>query len=967
MWEIPKILIVEDEPELYECIGMMIKRMGYEVLPPAVNGIEAIDITKSYNPDIILMDIGLEGNMDGIETAKHIKEISDVPVIYVSAHDDKGFFRRAKSSGPYSYLIKPINRRELQANIEMSLYKHKIGRDIKVNRAMAELSKMLIHTDPVSIDELAEQILQYAKQLTESTYGYVGFIDPDTGFLIIPTLTRDVWSMCNVTNKSIVFEKLGGLIGWVLDNKMSLLTNEPEKDPRKGRTPEGHIVITRLLSVPVLIGNKLIGQISVANSTHDYTESDLNVLERLADYYALALERKRVGDELKKYSQTLEQKVRMRTKELQSSNRLLEEEIITRKAAEQYLEKESQFSNLIIENMADGLSVCHAVDQYPFVRFTVWNNRMTEITGYKMEEINRLGWYQSMYPDRHIQTRAIQRMERMRKGDNIVAEEWEITRKDGAKRILSISTSILDSEDKSVHVLGLMQDITERKKAEGKLRRFSYVIEQSPVVVTITDTEGRIEYVNRMFIQVTGYSLDEVAGKTHRILKSGKTPPDVYESLWSNLIAGQQWQGEFCNRLKNGKEIYERATVFPLRDTDGKVTNYLKISRDITEQKRLEAELRQSQKMEAIGQLAGGIAHDFNNILSAIKNYAFLLRKRLKDDELLLSFVNHIFSSTDKAANLTQGLLAFSRKQVINPKPINLTLVIADLEKLLKRLIREDIELRVILHHAGITVNADNVQIEMALMNLVTNAMDAMLKGGTLLIEADIIQIDKDFIDRHNYGIAGPYARITVSDNGVGMDESTRERIFEPFFTTKELGKGTGLGLATVYGIVKQHDGYIYVYSELDSGTTFTILLPLVNTAIEQLPNVELTKARGGSEIILLAEDDTEMRIGTKVVLEEAGYKVIEAADGIDAIKKFEESITEIDLVLLDVVMPKANGKVVYNHIKNTGSSAKIIFVSGYPYEMINNKGILEQLGTYLQKPVRPDDLLNKIREVLDE
>ncbi|MBF0317716.1 MAG: PAS domain S-box protein [Nitrospirae bacterium] len=1106
-----KILIVEDEPAEFDGMSMILKRMGYEVLPPATTGIEAIESVKDNAPDLILMDITLRGEMDGIETAILIREISDASVIYLSAHSDEDTLERAKTSGTHSYIKKPVNARELKINIEMAIYKHRIdreirdktarledlnyqllqseqryrsivdnigigiavigtgmevlslnqkmrewfpdinvsekplcytsfntppgscvcvycpvilsfkdgevhhsttetpttggvrnfrivagplktesgsvyavieiveditgqvnaqrhlNRDLQLNRAMAEVSKVLMQSDLISINEISELILHHAKTLTDSAYGYVGYIDIETGFFVVPTLTTDIWDKCNVQDKRIVFEKLGGLVGWVLDNKEPLLTNEPEKDHRSVGTPRGHIPVTRLLSVPALLGNKLVGQLSVANSGRDYTELDLDVLVRLANYYALAIQRKSSDDELRRYSQSLEDEVKRRTTELTTSNRLLEDEIIARKKTESELKKESLFSSLIIENINDGLCVCHSVAQYPFVRFTVWNQHMSDITGYTMEEINRLGWYQSMYHDPRVQSRAIQRMLCMRIGDNLVTERWEVTCKDGEKKLLAISTSLIYDVDGSAHVLALMQDITQTKRAEDDLRRAAYVIEQSPNMVVITDTNANIEYVNKMFIEVTGYKANEVIGKNPGILKSGKTPPEVYTDMWSKLTAGKQWQGELCNRLKDATEIWELAKVFPLRDADGNVTNYLKISEDITDKKRLESEFRHSQKMEAVGQLAGGVAHDFNNILSAIKNYAYLLKKRLKDNEQLMDFVDHIFSSTDKATYLTQSLLTFSRKQMINLRPISLSGVITGAKKLFERLIREDIDLQVLLCDPDVMIDADAVQMEMALINLVNNAMDAMPEGGALTIKADITSIDTDFIAAHNYGTVGMYARVVVSDSGVGMNPATRERIFDPFFTTKEVGKGTGLGLATVYGIVKQHKGYISVYSEPGTGSTFTILLPLLNEATEEAAIIIKPRPGGGRETILLAEDNNEMRNSTRILLQEAGYNVIEAVDGIDAMSKFDENISEIALVLLDVVMPRANGKVVYEHIKETGSTIRVIFLSGYSYEIIKKKDILEQIEAYLQKPVRPDILLNKIREVLDQ
>ncbi|MBF0487596.1 MAG: PAS domain S-box protein [Nitrospirae bacterium] len=632
------------------------------------------------------------------------------------------------------------------------------------------------------------------------------------------------------------------------------------------------------------------------------------------------------------------------------------------------LKRENQFGSLIMENVTDGLAVSYVMEHDPFMIFTVWNRQMTGITGYTMGEINRIGWYNGLFPHPQQQQRIRQRMNGVRVGHDLVDETWEIASKYGEKKLISISTSLIQGDEGTLHILALVQDITKKKKAENDLIRASSVIQQSPITVVITDTTGAIEYVNKKFTDVAGYTLDEVMGKNTRILKSGKTPDDVYKKLWNKITTGKQWQGELRNKIKDGTEIWENVRVLPLRDSDGKVTHYVRLSEDITDLRRLESELRQSQKMEAIGQLAGGVAHDFNNILSTIKNYAYILKTSLnKDEQQLLNFVDCIQSSTDKAAYLTQSLLGFSRKLMVNLRPVNLIAVVSGIRNLFESFVREDINVQFLLSSSEIMVSADSVQIEMVLINLVNNAMDAMPKGGALTIKADITTIDRSFVSRHNYGVVGEYARICISDTGQGMDQATRERIFEPFFTTKEVGKGTGLGLATVYGIVKQHNGYINVYSEVGVGSTFTILMPMVESTEETDKIVKPAPIRGSGETILLAEDNEEMRNSISTILQRAGYQVIEAVDGIDAIVKFDDNSSEIGIVLLDVVMPRANGKAVYEHIKETDSPARIIFLSGYSFEIIKKQDIAEHVGEYVQKPVDPEILLKKIREVIDQ
>lgn len=385
------------------------------------------------------------------------------------------------------------------------------------------------------------------------------------------------------------------------------------------------------------------------------------------------------------------------------------------------------------------------------------------------------------------------------------------------------------------------------------------------------------------------------------------------------------------------------------------------------EKKEIEEQLRQAQKMEAIGTLAGGIAHDFNNILTAIISYGDLLLKKMKKDDPLRAYVEQILAASERAANLTQSLLAFSRKQIINPQLVNLNDIIRSVEKLLMRLLGEDIEFKVEFAREDLIIMADTGQIDQILINLAINAKDAMPDGGSLTITTESVYLDREFFISTEHGKPGQYTMISVTDTGIGMDEQTKERIFDPFFTTKEVGKGTGLGLSTVYGIIKQHKGYHEVSSEPGKGTTFKIYLPLSSeSVIKEKESEMLLIPTGGTETVLIAEDDENVRKITTHILEEYGYKVIEAKDGDDAVRKFIKNKDKIEFLLLDVIMPKKNGKELYNEIKGIKPEIKALFISGYTADVIHKKGVLAEGINFLHKPVSPDKLLRKVREILD-
>ena len=386
----------------------------------------------------------------------------------------------------------------------------------------------------------------------------------------------------------------------------------------------------------------------------------------------------------------------------------------------------------------------------------------------------------------------------------------------------------------------------------------------------------------------------------------------------------------------------------------------------IDRERRMSEQIRQSQKMEAVGLLAGGIAHDFNNLLTAMIGFVTLAQMKMGKDDPSLKFLDQVISAADRAANLTQGLLAFSRKQISNPEPADLNSIVNNLKKLLSRLITAEVEMKILTSEEQLLVMADAGQIDQVIMNLVTNARDAMEDAGVLTITTGAMEMCEEFLKSHGYGSVGTYAVLSVSDTGTGMDEATKAHILEPFFTTKEVGKGTGLGLAIVYGIVKQHDGYLEIDSEPGAGTTFNVYLPLLSDqAIPAPPPQVVEPCCIGTETVLVAEDAAEVRSLTVTVLQENGYQVIEAKDGQEAVESFLEQSGKIDLVIMDVIMPKMNGNDACSEILKINPRMKVLFTSGYTPDDIKRKGLSFGKHNFLPKPSTPQELLKKVRELL--
>ena len=510
----------------------------------------------------------------------------------------------------------------------------------------------------------------------------------------------------------------------------------------------------------------------------------------------------------------------------------------------------------------------------------------------------------------------------------------------------------------------LEEEIAERIQIGKERELFVTLFNSSDDLMVIADPNGCFKEVNPACIKVLGYSAEELIAKPFIDF----VHPDDRQATLDEMARQSQcgYTLNFENRYicKDGstRHLSWHASFIA---ADG-IT--CATARDITEHKRLEEQLLQSQKMEAVGQLAGGVAHDFNNILSVIMGYAGMLKLGSNLNLQQQEKIDQIITSSEKAAELTKGLLAFSRKQQLATKNVNLNDIIRNLEKFLLRVIGEDVQLRSITHEFNLPVSIDTGQIEQALINLATNARDAMPHGGTLTIETGAQELDANFAHVLGYGTPGSiYAVITVSDTGSGMSGETREKIFEPFFTTKEVGKGTGLGLAIVYGIVKQHNGFIHLYSEPDKGTTFRIYLPLLNSeAPAQTAPAGRPAPTGGNETILVAEDDPSVRALVAEVLGEYGYEVILAEDGQEAVRQFAVNKDKIDLVLMDMIMPGQSGTAAAEEIRQLRKDASILFTSGYTADFISNRGINDEAIELIMKPVQPVELLRKVREILD-
>jgi PAS domain S-box-containing protein len=558
-------------------------------------------------------------------------------------------------------------------------------------------------------------------------------------------------------------------------------------------------------------------------------------------------------------------------------------------------------------------------------------------------------------------------------------------RRNGSQFPVEISLSPVSTE-KGTLVLSAIRDISDRKRIAEELRRaneelhrrtneqlgesrsrLASIIDSSEDAILSKDLNGMITSWNKGAERIYGYSPEEVVGK-HIALLTPLDRPDEISEILQKIARGESTEHyESVRVTKDGRHLSMSISVSPLRNAAGEIVGASAIARDITTQKRTEGQLRQSQKMEAIGRLAGGVAHDFNNILGIINACSEFLRDRIDPASEPSVYVENIKKAIERGRSLTKQMMAFSRTSAVQPRILDLNERLREISKLLRPLLGEDIEILIVPRSATAVVEMDPGQLDQIVVNLAVNARDAMPRGGKFILETGTVRFDEGFAEQQQEMAAGKYVLLTLSDTGSGMDEATVSRIFEPFFTTKEAGKGTGLGLATVYGIVKQSGGHILVYSEPGQGTTFKIYLPSAEhkIGIASRPEAETASLKRKGATILLVEDDEIMRSLTRKLLEENGYTVVEADDGKSALEWVESHPEPIDLLLTDVVMRRMSGPELVERLEASRPNLKVVYMSGYTGELMANREVLKAGVTLLEKPFSRTALLNTIHTTM--
>jgi PAS domain S-box-containing protein len=1008
----PVILVVDDLPKNVELLEAHLEPQGYEIVT-ATNGEEALDKLFNNQIDLVLLDVRMPG-MSGFEVLEKLraeKKTLRIPVVMITAHTETEDRVKAVESGCDDFISKPFDKHELLARIK-SLLRIKFLND-EVDEAH-EFAESVINT----VREPLIALDQDLRVVNASRSFYVFFkVKPEE------TVGKLIYDL---GNKQWDIPKLRDLLETILPDKATFENYEVEHDfitigrrvmllnARQIRRRQGKEQII-LLAIEDITERKRLEDL-LTESEERYrrlfeTASDgIVLLEKREGHivHANPAAEKMLGYSKEEYAGKLLRDIGVPLdmsdfpaimQALDKSGILNYEDVPVKHRSGQYINADiylvdrAKLAQCNIRDVSERKRALDALRESRQIFERVinaipvrvfWKNINLVYLGRNAAFARDAGFadlkdvigkddYQMGWRDQAELYRSDDRKVIESGSSKFLIEEPQTTPEGDTITLLTSKMPLLSTTGEIIGVLGTYMDITEFKRAEQALlsseKKFKDLLETINLIAVMLDRDGNITFCNDHFLHLTGRTMDEVLNRCWFDLYLPAEIREATRSLFTSGIAEgtipAHDENLIITRDGNKKQIEWNHSV--LWDAKGEVIGVASIGIDVTEHRKLEDQLRHAQKMEAVGTLAGGIAHDFNNILNVIIGYGTMVMDKLEAGSPSKEQMNEVLVAADRAANLTKRLLIFSRKQVVDVKPVNINGLIIDLQKMLVRIISESIDFNLNLAGRPLMVLADAGQIEQVLVNLATNAKDAMQESGRLTIGTELADVDDEYVAAYGYGKPGKYALITVADTGQGMDAETMKKIFEPFFTTKGIGVGTGLGLAISYGIIKQHSGYIKVYSEPGQGTVFKIYLPLAEEAA--LPDEKTQAAvpvKGGNETILVAEDDASLRNLARLVLESFGYSVISAVDGEDAIMKFMENRDRINLVLLDMVMPKKNGKEVSEVIRKVSPRIKILFVSGYTMDIIKTKELTDADIDFIHKPFQPKELLIKMREILD-
>jgi two-component system cell cycle sensor histidine kinase/response regulator CckA len=956
-----RLLVIDDEPLNLDLAKVQLEHAGYEV-ETASGGQAGLEKARLRRPDAVLTDV-LMPSMDGFGFCKEVRRdphLAATPVVLVSAaYAEKADRELAHQVGAHALVVKSPDLREAIEAVEQALravgptpppapdtlvdalhrerLQVQLDQQTARNKALAQqtaiqaaalsvmrgLSQALAH--PEEAPRVVGDVLVYCLDATGLSTGLLYVMGPGGR----PRLEAQFGIAADSLGDAGASFGHPDLIRRIVESgqpvALSIGDEEASPEAREFRSCLGR---ASALLIPFMVLAESFGVLVLASDTHDLSEST---------WMGFA------GNLAAQFGQTVALG--------QSLSRLAASEGRHR---------------ALMEQANDAILILDLPH-----RILDANREAVRLLGYPRGELVGRHFDELVVPEEREDS-ARSREAFLAEG-TVHVEGRNLLRSDGRTVPVDVSASLVrfGGETGDPVVLAILRDITERKQAEAALRRseeqYRLLFDSNPHPMWVFDEETlAFLAVNDAAIRHYGYSREEFLGMTIKDIRPPEDVPELLQALLENPPDRQRSEipGHFKHRRKDGTVFQVEIARSPIRFR-GRGAR-LVLAMDVTEKRSLEAQLLQSQKMESVGRLAGGVAHDFNNILGVISGYGELLRRRLPDDPHLRKYADDVLKAAQRAAGLTRQLLAFSRRQVLLPQILDLNGVVSEMEKMLRRLIGEDVQLVTALDTDPVPIKADPGQLEQVLMNLVVNARDAMPQGGRLVIETGIADFDERYAATHAGVQPGRYATLAVSDTGHGMSREVQARIFEPFFTTKDPGKGTGLGLATVHGIVKQSGGHVFVYSEPDKGSTFKVYLPTFGESPAAAGPVVEKDAPSGTETVLVVEDEASLRQIVRECLEEVGYTVLEAPDGLAALELAERHRGPIPLLITDVVMPGLGGRELARRLTEKRPDTKVLYMSGYTDDAVILHGVLTADMPFLEKPFTPGGLARKVREVLD-
>jgi PAS domain S-box-containing protein len=1013
MQEKPTILIVDDEKSVRETIGSLLIVQGYQLIF-ASNGKEALERAAESSPDLILLDIMMPF-MDGFEVCRRLREnqrLREVPIIMITALDDKDSRLQGIQSGADDFISKPFDFTELIARVKtitrFNRYRRLLEERTKFKKIVEILPDGMMVIDSEFIIRLSNETFrnliharddsniigkkinifiapsdsdEFSKNIQKVISGKDDIVTFETQ--ILKSNGKEFPAECSAAN--FILDNVPSIIIIVRDNTEQKLAEQAIRESEMRYRSVSELISDFVYAINVDSAGKLslgwmtdaitritgfdmeeLDEINIEDLVYPLDKFTVNShLNILTSGKTDVCEFRIINKEgevrwLRNYGRSIKDKFHNRVISICGAIQDITERVLSERA----LQENEERYRAIVEDQTE--LIC---------RFEK-NLKLIFINGafcrcFSRRPIELIGESFIQFVSDEDKDFVIKKLSKLGKERSIINFEHRVILPDGVLHWLQWSVrALFDKHTELVEFQGVGNDITDRKTAEELVKlseeKYRTLFEESKDVVFVSTPDGRFIDINPSGVELFGFSAKDELVNLQNPMIIYRDNTDHDKIILELKKHGYIKEYELTMKKKNGDRIKVFETSTAVFDSQNKMIGYRGIMHDVTNVKQLEQELIESQKMESIGRLTGGIAHDFNNMLTIIIGHADLAKMHVATDSKAYERILTIQQSAERAAWFTRQLLAFGRKQVLQIITANVNEIIKDFSKMLHRVIGEDIELKVIEKPEMMLAKVDIGQIYQVLLNLTVNARDAMPTGGELVIETSKIIVDEEYCRWHPDAKPGNYIVITVTDTGIGIDKEIVRKIFEPFFTTKKAGEGTGLGLSVVYGIVKQHEGFILVYSEVDKGTTFNIHIPAAEEKLT-VSTVDVVQIISGNETILVVEDDETLRNIALDALKYLGYTVFSANNGIEALETFKEKMDSIDLVLIDVVMPKLGGREAIEEMRKIKPDLHYIFTTGYSLNAVHTSFILEENAAVIQKPWSLEILSKKLRDVLDD